>query len=288
MSRKVELSGEILDALGPEPERAVPEAVLLLLVFEGKMSVARAGELLGLDRRLAIHWYTSHGFYYLDLSREDAADELRHAERDAPPDAPPERRTTGYEVTNYYDPGTGEVRSGAPDFLGDRRGVEPKEGCPVPERRAERLEALATEVRKVVENSGWRERNLYWPEGMHLVETRLRQLDRHAAGEEAQEERAKRRYGALFGEVAAVLYRHDPAGLAAAGAPKDEYEPEASTILPRLEHTSSGREALWVVRDEFSRWFSPDVAGTAERYEEAASEIWRLWSDAAGHEQPAE
>jgi hypothetical protein len=258
------------------------------LAARGKISVARAGEILDLDRRSTIRWYTSHGFYYPDLSGEDVADELRHVGEGGPPDAPPERRSTGHEVTNYYDPETGEVRRGASDFLGGRGdGIEPEESGPVPEGRTERLEALASEVRKVVEDAGWRERNLYWPEGMHLVETRLRHLDRHAAEGEAQEEGARRRYGAPFGAVAGVLYRHDSVGLAAAGAPEDEYEPEASTILPRLEHASSEREALWVVRDEFARWFSPDVAGPTKRYKEAVSEIWRLWSDAAGHEQPA-
>lgn len=189
MSRKVELPEEILDVLGPEPERAALEAILLSLVARGKMSVARAGEILDLDRGSAIRWYTSHGFYYPDLAGEDVGDELRHAGAGDPPDAPRGRRTTGYEVTNYYDPETGEVRSGAPDFYGERGGnVESEESSPVPEGRAGRLEALADEVRKVVEDSGWRDRNLYWPEGMHLVETRLRQLDRHAEEGKAQEE----------------------------------------------------------------------------------------------------
>jgi hypothetical protein len=44
--------------------------------------------------------------------------------------------------------------------------------------RIKKLEALADEVRKVVESSGWRDRNVYWPEGMHLVEERLAELDR--------------------------------------------------------------------------------------------------------------
>ena len=44
--------------------------------------------------------------------------------------------------------------------------------------RDKKLEALAAEVRKVVENSGWRDRNVYWPEGMHLAEERLEELDR--------------------------------------------------------------------------------------------------------------
>lgn len=44
--------------------------------------------------------------------------------------------------------------------------------------RVKKLEALAAEVRKVVKSSGWRDRDLYWPEGMHLVEERLEELDR--------------------------------------------------------------------------------------------------------------
>lgn len=77
----LELSEEVIEALGPEPERTTLEAVLLFLISEDKMSVAQAGEILNLDRMSAIRWYTSHGFYYPDLSGEDLAEELRHAEK---------------------------------------------------------------------------------------------------------------------------------------------------------------------------------------------------------------
>lgn len=77
----LELPEEVIEALGPEPERVTLEAVLLFLISEEKMSVARAGELLDLDRMSAIRWYTSHGFYYPDLSEEDLAEELRHARK---------------------------------------------------------------------------------------------------------------------------------------------------------------------------------------------------------------
>ena len=77
----LELPEEVVEALGPEPERAALEAVLLFLISEDKMSVARAGEILGFDRISTIRWYTSHGFYYPDLSEEDLAEELRHALR---------------------------------------------------------------------------------------------------------------------------------------------------------------------------------------------------------------
>lgn len=77
----LELPREVVEALGSEPERAALEAVLLFLISEDKMSVARAGAVLGLDRISAIRWYTSHGFYYPDLSGEDLAEELRHARK---------------------------------------------------------------------------------------------------------------------------------------------------------------------------------------------------------------
>jgi hypothetical protein len=81
MSMHLELPEEVVEALGPEPERAALKAVLLFLISEDKMSVARAGEILGLDRISAINWYTSHDFYYPDLSEKDLAEELGHARK---------------------------------------------------------------------------------------------------------------------------------------------------------------------------------------------------------------
>ena len=81
MSMSLKLPEEVIEALGPEPERATLEAVLLFLISQDKMSVARAGEILNLDRMSAVRWYTSHGFHYPDLSEEDLAEELRHARK---------------------------------------------------------------------------------------------------------------------------------------------------------------------------------------------------------------
>jgi hypothetical protein len=81
MSMHLELPEEVVEALGPEPERAALEAVLLFLISEDKMSVTHAGEILCLDRISAIRWYTSHSFYYPALSEEDLAEELRHARK---------------------------------------------------------------------------------------------------------------------------------------------------------------------------------------------------------------
>jgi hypothetical protein len=80
MDMNLTLPEEVLEALGPKPEREVLEGVLLLLVSEGKISVARAGATLGLEGRIsAIRWYTGHGLPYPDLSEEDLADDLKYA-----------------------------------------------------------------------------------------------------------------------------------------------------------------------------------------------------------------
>lgn len=84
MELKLDLPREVVEALGTEPEREALEAVLLFLVREGKMSVARAGGVLGLGRQESVRWYTSHGFHYPDLDDEELGDELCYAARRSP------------------------------------------------------------------------------------------------------------------------------------------------------------------------------------------------------------
>lgn len=84
-------------------------------------------------------------------------------------------------------------------------------------------------------------------------------------------------YGFLFNSVAALLFRHDPIGIAFDNENIDEYEPEAGTILPRLRRCESPADALRAIHEEFVRWFGADTAGPVERYEDIASEIWQLW-----------
>ena len=58
MDVKLTLPDEMLEALGPDPEREALEGLLLLLVGDGRLSLERAGEVLGLeDREQAEHWY---------------------------------------------------------------------------------------------------------------------------------------------------------------------------------------------------------------------------------------
>jgi hypothetical protein len=88
--------------------------------------------------------------------------------------------------------------------------------------------------------------------------------------------RLKAEYGELFDSIEAMLFRHDPIGINFEVNP-DEYAPETGTILPRLRTCESSSDVLRVVHEEFSHWFGSDLAGSAERYAEIASETWQLW-----------
>jgi hypothetical protein len=92
-----------------------------------------------------------------------------------------------------------------------------------------------------------------------------------------ERQRLKAQYGPLYDAVAAVLFRHDPIGIAFDNENTDEYESETGTILPRLLGCGSKNDVLRVVHEEFVRWFDADNAGPENLYVEIASEIWDLW-----------
>lgn len=77
-------------------------------------------------------------------------------------------------------------------------------------------------------------------------------------------------------KVTSILAAHDPLGLCARGAPRDEYSLEARTIVPRIDEANSSAELRRVIHQEFVRWFDLSVAGTEERYTAIAEELWIL------------
>ena len=77
MDLHLQLPDEVVKALGPEPEREALEGVLLLLIGEGKITLERAGSILGLGgREEAARWYVARARYRSDLD----ADRLTEAE----------------------------------------------------------------------------------------------------------------------------------------------------------------------------------------------------------------
>jgi hypothetical protein len=83
MSMELDLPAEVVEALGPEPEREALEGILLLLVGEGRITLERAGALLGLENReKAVRWYEGRASSRADLQAEDPArtEEIVHLE----------------------------------------------------------------------------------------------------------------------------------------------------------------------------------------------------------------
>ena len=89
--------------------------------------------------------------------------------------------------------------------------------------------------------------------------------------------RLKNKYGQLFDLVSAILFQADPIGIAFENPNTDEYDPEAETILPRMERCANVEDTLRVVHEEFVRWFDADNAGPKESYRKVATDIWQLW-----------
>jgi len=105
--------------------------------------------------------------------------------------------------------------------------------------------------------------------GSHALKPREKILE--------ERRRLKAEYGEIFNAVSALLFRHDPIGIAFESPNTDEYDAEARTILPRLRSCGSAEDVLLVVHQEFVRWFDEDGAGPREGYAKIASEIWDLW-----------
>lgn len=90
---------------------------------------------------------------------------------------------------------------------------------------------------------------------------------------------AKRAYAALFGEVRAILNRHDLMRLIAIGAPAREYELEVELILPRLREASSPADVEVIVQDVFMQTF--DQRQPESLVAAAANDIWAVYGESS-------
>jgi len=83
----------------------------------------------------------------------------------------------------------------------------------------------------------------------------------------------KQNHRQLFEAVLLARAEGDPLGLIADGAPRDEYELEAGTVLPRLNPEDVER----ILHEEFVDWFGANSAGPLETYRPASVAVWRAW-----------
>ncbi len=86
----------------------------------------------------------------------------------------------------------------------------------------------------------------------------------------------KEKYGVLFHAVSAALFAADPMHIGFEDN-TDEYDPEAGSILARLDEASTVEQATAIVHEELCRWFGADNAGSQERYSAVTTQIWDAW-----------
>ena len=91
----------------------------------------------------------------------------------------------------------------------------------------------------------------------------------------------KEAFGELYIQVSRLVREADPIGLIAIGTPKDEYDIEVGTILPRLREATSARDVQGIVHEEFVHWFTAEIAGPLEIYAAVSEEIWKTWQASA-------
>lgn len=105
MDMKLTLPDEVAEKLGDEPEREVLEGVLLLLVGERKLSLERAGAVLGFDGEESARWYAgrvrpaAEGGSSKDLPKPVFLENLTQEELDRldrPFDIPPAEKGSGF------------------------------------------------------------------------------------------------------------------------------------------------------------------------------------------------
>ena len=96
-------------------------------------------------------------------------------------------------------------------------------------------------------------------------------------GRRKRRQSLKAAYGSLYSDVSRLLREADPIGMITMGAPDDEYDPEVSTILPRLREADAAADVQRIVHEEFVQWFGTDIAGPLTGYADVAERIWGTW-----------
>jgi hypothetical protein len=83
-------------------------------------------------------------------------------------------------------------------------------------------------------------------------------------------------YGTLYDRLIQILYIADLAVISYFA--RDEYEPEVTTILPRLPEATCEAEVERIIREEFAYWFYDGINDLdPERFTWAARMIWQMW-----------
>lgn len=82
-------------------------------------------------------------------------------------------------------------------------------------------------------------------------------------------------FGALYDQLEALLFRHDPIRIDSPHA--DEYSPEVRAMLPLLVTCTSAADVTKMAHGVFVRFFNTKIAGPESTYEAIGAELWERW-----------
>ena len=92
-------------------------------------------------------------------------------------------------------------------------------------------------------------------------------------------EEARAAFPGLFEAIREVLQRHDPSGLFAMGAPKDEHDDSINRIVARLQSVQSAEAVPEILEREVGGWIRGNGKDAVEVCAAMAPEIWVAWCE---------
>ena len=86
-------------------------------------------------------------------------------------------------------------------------------------------------------------------------------------------------YPVLERKVVDILVAHDPSGLYALGAPRDEHDRDVHAIISRLQHASGPADVEGILADVLRPWLEDAGKSTTEFCAVMAPGIWEAWQN---------
>ena len=80
----------------------------------------------------------------------------------------------------------------------------------------------------------------------------------------------------FFKVVSDLMFKHDPMTFNTV-VNYDEYDPEAGTVISRLETATNQDDVATILHEEFIEWFGEGIAGDRDSYIALAQDIWQAW-----------
>ena len=72
------------------------------------------------------------------------------------------------------------------------------------------------------------------------------------------------------------MFKHDPMKINLE-THTDEYDPEAGTVISRLETVTNQDDVATILHEALIDWIGVEIAGDRDRYIALVQDIWQVW-----------